>query len=114
MKANFTIQFVKELGPLLMEFGPLLGTLILLISLVAVAIGRAEKWSFTDSLYFGFITATTVGYGDFRPTRNGAKWLAIAIALLGLVLTGIVVALAVEAAGQTYDSLAKLDGGTGL
>ena len=105
MDFEFTIQFLFKLGELLLEFFPLLLSLVLVISILALIIGKQEKWSVADSLYFGFITASTVGYGDFRPSGSKGKWLAIVIAMFGLILTGIVVALAVESAGQTYDVL---------
>jgi predicted membrane protein len=73
MKFGFTIQFVKQIGPLLLEFGPLIITMVTLISVLAIIIGRQEKWSLTDSLYFGFITSTTVGYGDFCTGGRG-RW----------------------------------------
>lgn len=108
MKFGFTIQFIKQLNPLLLEFGPLIITLITLISVLVITIGRQEKWSLTDSLYYGFITGTTVGYGDFRPTTKKGKLLAVLIASLGLILAGIVIALAVEAASQTLDALSQI------
>lgn len=105
MELGFTIQFLLKLGHLVVEFSPLLASLILVISALALIIGKQENWSVADSLYFGFITASTVGYGDFRPSSRKGKWLAIAIAMFGLILTGIVVTLAVESAGQAYDVL---------
>jgi voltage-gated potassium channel len=44
------------------------------------------------------VTATTVGYGDLRPGKRGSKIVALLIATLGLVLTGILIAIAVRAA----------------
>jgi len=105
MKFGFTIQFIKQMGPLLLEFGPLIVAMITLISVLAIVVGRQEKWSLTDSLYYGFITGTTVGYGDYRPTTKTSKLLAVFIAMLGLILSGIMIAIAVEAAGQTLDAL---------
>jgi hypothetical protein len=37
-------------------------------------------------------------YGDIRPTKRSARILAIVIALVGLTLSGILVAVAVHAA----------------
>jgi len=65
-------------------------------------VGRRESWSKFDSLYWSFITATTVGYGDIRPLQKLSKTLAVIIALLGLILTGIVVALALNAATTAF------------
>jgi voltage-gated potassium channel len=49
-------------------------------------------------LLWSFITATTVGYGDIRPVKRASRVCAIMIAFLGLTLTGIVIAVAVQAA----------------
>jgi voltage-gated potassium channel len=51
-----------------------------------------------DSFYWSFITATTVGYGDVRPERRVSRILSILIALVGLTLTGILIAVAIHAA----------------
>jgi voltage-gated potassium channel len=42
------------------------------------------------------ITASTVGYGDIKPVRKSSKVLAIVIAFMGMVLTGIIIAVALE------------------
>jgi len=36
-------------------------------------IGKKESWSWSQALYFAFITATTVGYGDLHPTRHPSR-----------------------------------------
>jgi hypothetical protein len=61
-------------------------------------VGKKEGCSRFDSFYWSFITATTVGYGDVRPTKTAPRILAIVIALVGLMLTGILVAAAVHSA----------------
>ena len=75
----------------------MLALLLGVIVILGVVIGRLEKWSALDSMYFAFITATTVGYGDMRPSRGGSKIAAIFVALTGLILTGIIVAIALYA-----------------
>jgi hypothetical protein len=57
-----------------------------------------EGWSRFDGIYWSFITATTVGYGDIRPVKRASRVIAIVIALLGLTLTGILIAVGVHAA----------------
>jgi voltage-gated potassium channel Kch len=101
----FTLAFAANMALILLDGAPLLLGLGVIISLLAIAVGRQESWSIGDSLYFGFITATTVGYGDMTPSTGRSKIYAIMLAMVGLIFTGIIVALAVEAAGATYDQL---------
>ena len=48
------------------------------------------------------MTATTLGYGDFRPSRKSSKAFSILITLSGLVLTGIIVAVALYSATEAF------------
>lgn len=68
-----------------------------MIAFLGYTVGTKEGWSSSDSLYWSFITATTVGYGDIRPVQNISRVLSIVIAFLGLTLSGIIIALAVHA-----------------
>ena len=95
---GLTITFLKQLGIGLWLTFPLLLSLAAAITLLGQTVGRKEGWSRFDSFYWSFITATTVGYGDIRPVKRRSRILAILIAFLGLVLTGIVIAVAVRAA----------------
>lgn len=99
---EFTVEFLRTLWTDLLYAGPLLMFLLLLIGLIGYIIGRVEGWSLFDSLYHAFINATTVGYGDFRPTEKKAKFLAIVLAFVGLVFTGMVVAIALHAANDSF------------
>jgi len=100
---TFTFGFLQSFISIIGQVAPLLGLLLTMISGISLYIGRRERWSWIDSVYFGFVTATTVGYGDLRPTRRGTKLLAIVIAFLGLLLSGIIVAAAVAAATYAYE-----------
>jgi hypothetical protein len=100
---DFALDFVALLTGRLLDVAPVLVLLLLLIVGLAILIGRGEGWTLSDSIYFGFVTATTVGYGDFRPERAGGKAMAIVIAYLGLIQIGIIVALAVHAVAAAYD-----------
>ena len=82
---EFTVEFLRTLWTDLLYAGPLLIFLLVLIALIGYIIGRIEGWSISDSLYHAFINATTVGYGDFRPAKGHAKFLAIVLAFVGLV-----------------------------
>jgi len=66
-------------------------------------VGRLESWNRYDATYWAFITAATVGYGDIRPTTRPSKILSIVIALIGMVFTGIMIAVSVNAASLALD-----------
>jgi voltage-gated potassium channel len=84
---------------------PLLGFLALIIMALGLVAGAIESWPRFDSIYWAFITATTVGYGDIRPKLRGSRILSVLIALVGLTFTGILVALAINAATLSFSEL---------
>jgi voltage-gated potassium channel len=94
----YTVTFIKAFLFGLGYASPILIFLIGLIALIGLSIGSKEKWSRADAIYFAFITATTVGYGDFHPGLGSSKYKAVFIALVGLVMTGIIVAIGIAAA----------------
>ena len=102
---EFTILFLRVFTLDLVHAAPLLVFFIMAIGLIGYLIGKLEGWHEFDALYCAFVTATTVGYGDFRPTRRPAKILAVALALIGLVFTGMVVAIALHAADYAFGAI---------
>ncbi len=94
---DFTITFIKIFWIGIQFISPILIALLCFIILLGHFVGKLEGWSRIDTLYYSFITATTVGYGDFPPRRNRSKLLAIMIAFFGLLLSGIIVAVALNA-----------------
>jgi voltage-gated potassium channel len=77
---------------------PLLLSLGVIITALGQIVGRREGWRPFESFYWSFVTGTTVGYGDLRPTHKSSRIIAIIIALIGLTFTGILIALAVYSA----------------
>ena len=51
-------------------------------------IGRLEGWSWIDSIYFSFVTATTIGFGDYSPQTRAGRVLAIAMIPVLLAAAG--------------------------
>lgn len=92
-----TVDFFVHLLTGLSVLSPILLTLMGLIMINGLIIGRLQGWSRGDAIYHAFINATTVGYGDFRPTRGLAKVLSVVNAFLGLLLTGVFVGAGVFA-----------------
>jgi hypothetical protein len=64
-------------------------------------IGHIEKWRIEDVLYFTFVTGLTIGYGDLTPRHFVSRLLAVMNGFAGIVLTGLVAAVSVEALRAT-------------
>ena len=90
-------------APCLWSFAPLLSVLVLVILFLGYLTGKEEGWSRLDSFYWAFVTATTVGCGDLRPTKRKSGIIAILIAVLGLLTTGIIIALGVLSATNAWN-----------
>jgi len=56
-----------------------------------------EGWPLGDAAYFAFVTGLTIGHGDFVPTRPITRLLALIIGFIGILLTGLLAALGVQA-----------------
>lgn len=106
---EFTFTFIKLFIYGLSLAAPLLVFLVLFIILLGQIVGVRESWTKFDAAYWAFITATTVGYGDIRPMKPVSKTLSILIALVGMIFTGIMVALAINAANTAFGSIADID-----
>ena len=66
---EFTWDFIRMFSIGLFYAAPLLATLALIIVVLGHVLGRLEGWSKFDALYHAFVTATTLGYGDFHPSK---------------------------------------------
>ena len=76
---------------------PVLSALLAAIAGLGLLIGLIEGWSISESIYFAFVSGLTIGYGDFAPKTLVARMLAIMIGFCGVLLTGLVAAVAVTA-----------------
>jgi hypothetical protein len=103
MNMEFTLIFIKLFMLSLYLVGPLLMFLTLWIIILGQIVTRIEKWNRFNGLYWSLITATTVGYGDINPTKKLSKVISIIIAFIGLVLTGIIIAVALKAASLSLE-----------
>jgi voltage-gated potassium channel len=101
---GITITFLKQLCFGLWLTLPLLLSLVAGITLLGYGVGRKEGWSRLDTFYWSFITATTVGYGDLRPAENASKIASVLVAFLGLMLSGIIVAVTIHAVTLALDT----------
>ena len=75
------------------------------IAVLGLVTGRLERWPRFDAIYWAFITATTVGYGDIRPKDRAGKILSILIAFIGVTFTGIIVAIAINSSTMSFNEV---------
>ena len=99
----FTLTFLEAYFVIVILAAPLLIFLLSVIVICGQIAGHQEGWSPGNSLYWTFITATTVGYGDIPPTHKRSRFLSVVIAVVGLLLTGLLVAIAISSASFAFD-----------
>ena len=99
---DITWSFLKIFFVAIYMIAPLLIFLASVIIALGLAVGKFEKWTIFDSLYWSFITATTVGYGDIRPSKKRSRILSVFIAFVGLMFTGILVSIALIASSEAF------------
>lgn len=80
---------------------PILSGVLLAMVGSGILVGRIENWRVDEALYFTFVTGLTIGYGDFTPQHFTARLLAVVIGFAGIVLTGLVAAVSVQALRAT-------------
>ena len=74
---------------------------------IAVVIRHLEKMPFGESLYFSFITGLTIGYGDIVVKTSFGRIVAVLLGLIGVVFTGLMVAAALRAVGESMKGVKK-------
>ena len=80
--------FAAHLG-LLYELSGALAAIGLVIVVAGVLVSRFDKLPLGDAIYFAFITAFTVGFGDVAPKSHAARVVAVALSFMGLILVGL-------------------------
>ncbi|MFS8113045.1 potassium channel family protein [Rhizobium jaguaris] len=93
--------FFRALLQQLRVVWPILSGVITVMVGCGLVIWRIEDWRLDEALYFTFVTGLTIGYGDFSPKHVSARVLALVIGFAGIVLTGLVAAVAVRALSAT-------------
>ena len=100
---NFTIDFLRYFFLSAGMISPVLVFFILLIVVLSLIVKRFENWKRFDALYWGFITALTVGYGDIKPRHKVSKVIALFIAVSGIMFTGILVSVTILSLNKSFD-----------
>jgi hypothetical protein len=90
-------RFLVDLWAGVRVVWPILSVLLVVMIALGVVVGRIEDWRLADSLYFTFVSGLTIGYGDLVPKAFLSRVLAVVIGVTGILLTGLVVAIGVQA-----------------
>ncbi len=90
-------RFLSGMARGLRVIWPIISALLILMSVLGATIGVLENWRISEGIYFAFVSGLTIGYGDFVPKRPFSRTLAIAIGFIGILLTGLVAAVGVQA-----------------
>lgn len=83
--------------------------LVALVVAGAAAITLVEKMPFADTLYFAFVTGLTIGYGDIVPQTPGGRLVALLIGFVGILFTGMMVAVLVHAVQESMKKTQQPD-----
>ena len=96
LKLSKFYLFVKKTYKKIKKFLKLNGLIYLLIMaglgiiISALVISYVEKMNYSDSLWWAFVTATTVGYGDISPKTHIGRFVAIFLMLIGIGTFGMI------------------------
>ncbi|NIO11821.1 MAG: two pore domain potassium channel family protein [Deltaproteobacteria bacterium] len=102
-------SFIYSFFRIVWRVGSIFLALLALIIASAVVIAAVEGMPMGQALYFAFITGLTVGYGDIVPTTAVGRIISVFQAFVGILFTGLVVAVAVQAVREAWDKAEQVD-----
>ncbi|XP_038044248.1 potassium channel subfamily K member 16-like [Patiria miniata] len=91
----------------------LLAIVLLFFMIIPAAVfSSIEKWTFSESFYYAFITLSTIGFGDFVIGTNPDidyhvlyKWCTYCWIIIGLAVLALIIAYISEALSDTADKI---------
>jgi Ion channel len=93
--------FLVALGRAFLVTWPVLSAILVIQLGLGLLVGLLEGWTIGEAVYFSFVTGLTIGYGDIVPRQALTRAFAIGIGFCGILLTGLVAAIAVSALRTT-------------
>ena len=97
------LSFLRHLFEILYFIRGVIVAFALLLLLCVLVMAAAEEMPIRSATYLVLITALTIGYGDITPVTAVGKAASVASGIFGLLITGIVVAVAVRALSQAVE-----------
>jgi hypothetical protein len=93
MRGIFFVSLFRQM----LVVRPIVSGVLLAMVGLGLVIGDWEGWQFGDSLHFTVVTGLTIDNGDLAPHHALSRIIAVFISLAGIVLTGMAVALIMQA-----------------
>ena len=103
--------FVVHFCHICFVFRGVLGVQLILVLAGGLIVSRCEGLSTWQGIYLALVTSTSVGYGDITPHTVVGQCLSVALALVGAVFLGLVVAAATHAVKVTVREYHGTQGG---
>lgn len=87
---------------------------LVLVNLLCILLGGftihfAEGMSFFDGIWWSFVTATTVGYGDISPSTPAGRTVAAILMIVGIGLIGSLTSTITALFIQRHENVSKSD-----
>lgn len=101
---QFRQKFLRTFLELLRVTLPIWGVLVMFIALLGLVFSLIEKIRIFEGIYHAFITALTIGYGDITAQTRLGMAISVLTGIIGMVTSGIIVALAFQAVKIAYES----------
>ncbi len=73
------------------------------VLLAAAGVRATEGWGFGESVWWAFVTTTTVGYGDLSPETVPGRVIAVATMFAGIIGIGVIVGRIAAVVIRTHD-----------
>jgi voltage-gated potassium channel len=101
------VQFLRYLFRIIYFVRGVIVAFAVLLTGCVVLMALAERMPVGQATYLILITSLTVGYGDIAPATALGRTVSVAAGILGLILNGLVIAVAVRALSEAVQDKAQ-------
>ncbi len=102
------IYFFRYFFEIVWKVNHVIFALFIMFILGALVISKVEGVDIVNSIYFTFITGFTIGFGDITPHTIIGKVISIIIGIVGIIFTGLIVAISVRALSKAFEHENKI------
>jgi Ion channel len=71
-----------------------ISALLIVIIILGMVFSYLQQVSMSDGLYFIFVTALSIGFGDIAPVSYATKLISVVAGFVGMIFFGLIVAIA--------------------